>query len=357
MDTKPTFTVRDKDSGERLTYRMDQESILIGRDQGNFIVLASKRVSRRHAEILCEDDNFFVLDLASGNGTFLNNRRLEPKKKTLLRQSDTIRIENFEISFHTNGSAQPDFGDITDPDILEVKMIKKLLRTIDKENAPVLEVVGGPCTGQRFALQGKTQEIVIGRDPSCEFRIDTEMVSRKHARIVKKWDAVTIIDLASKNGVYVNDARIREHVLSDGDRILLGTVPLLFRNPTEQSLDFLAAQPPPKQAVPPPEPVPEEAGPRMPLQAATPAPSGDTGPRVARRAGKEVEAAPMPAAEPEEASGPTSMPSEEEATQDEAPGTEGVIPEGFQIRPIEIALAAAGLLILIGSIWALMKLL
>lgn len=73
-------------------------------------------------------------------------------------------------------------------------------------------------------------ENVVGRDPACAAVIDEADVSRYHARIVIAGDAVTIEDLASKNGTFVNGARIREKTaLTPGSEIGLGATVLWFR--------------------------------------------------------------------------------------------------------------------------------
>ena len=363
MNPQPLLSIKHRSRGEKKQIRMDRDSLVIGRDQSNAVVLESNRISRNHAEIRFEDGQFFVVDLESGNGTYLNNQRLAPHEKVLLRSSDHIRIEEYDIHFQINGTRQPDFSEITDPDILEVRMIKKLLRTIDKDNVPVLEIVAGDQSGRRFPLEGKTQEVVIGRDAACEFRIDEHMVSRKHARLVKKWDTVTIIDLASKNGIYVNDERITEHVLSDSDRILLGTLPLVFRNPAEHSLDFLATKPPP-QAEPA---AATEAG-----QEELSNPGARIARKVSRAGTEEYEARPAPAAKPEQAETKaaaeplTETPSR--AAEAAPPPPEAALPPTEEeeavagpfwrrFSTLELAGAAVGIIILLGSIWLLLKLL
>ncbi len=47
--------------------------------------------------------------------------------------------------------------------------------------------------------------------------------------IVRRGDEVVILDDRSMNGVWVNEERITEAPLQDGDEIRLGRVPLLFR--------------------------------------------------------------------------------------------------------------------------------
>jgi pSer/pThr/pTyr-binding forkhead associated (FHA) protein len=80
--------------------------------------------------------------------------------------------------------------------------------------------------GQRkdFALDpGQT---VIGRQEACDLRIPLPEISRKHTMLIVTGDAVTIRDLGSANGTYVNNKRISEQELSAGDHIVIG--PMVF---------------------------------------------------------------------------------------------------------------------------------
>jgi pSer/pThr/pTyr-binding forkhead associated (FHA) protein len=54
-----------------------QETLSIGRQNDNHIVLDSPRVSRRHAEIFQHGDHVFLKDLNSQNGTLLNGTKIE----------------------------------------------------------------------------------------------------------------------------------------------------------------------------------------------------------------------------------------------------------------------------------------
>jgi DNA-binding winged helix-turn-helix (wHTH) protein len=74
---------------------------------------------------------------------------------------------------------------------------------------------------------------VIGRDPDCAVMIDAPNVSRRHACIVVRGGEVTIEDLGSKNGTYVNGRRVREITrLDDGCRMRIGPVVVTYRHPT-----------------------------------------------------------------------------------------------------------------------------
>ena len=79
----------------------------IGRLSSNTIPLVDDRVSRRHALINVQDRHeFWLVDLGSGNGTYLNGRRVV--QPTRLRGGDKIEIGGIELRFHeAESSRQP----------------------------------------------------------------------------------------------------------------------------------------------------------------------------------------------------------------------------------------------------------
>lgn len=72
-------------------------------------------------------------------------------------------------------------------------------------------------------------ETLIGRGGDARISILGSLVSRRHARLVCSDGRVTIEDLASRNGVFVNGARLAAPaLLEDGDTVLIGTTQLTF---------------------------------------------------------------------------------------------------------------------------------
>jgi class 3 adenylate cyclase len=80
----------------------------IGRSATNQVVLESTKISRRHALVHSQSKNeFWLVDLASSNGTYLNDRRVvEP---TLLRDGDKLGVGEYQLRFRqpqTSGGAR-----------------------------------------------------------------------------------------------------------------------------------------------------------------------------------------------------------------------------------------------------------
>ncbi len=91
---------------------------------------------------------------------------------------------------------------------------------------PGIRVKNGPSQGQTFTIAEKP--LIIGRDETCDLSLQDKGSSRQHAEIFKIGDMCFIRDLESKNGTFVNDSRIGEEMLRDGDRIQIGGTVIVF---------------------------------------------------------------------------------------------------------------------------------
>jgi predicted component of type VI protein secretion system len=61
---------------EGKVYELDQETIILGRDVTNDIILSDAEVSRRHSRLTLSAQGYVLEDLGSTNGTFVNGERL-----------------------------------------------------------------------------------------------------------------------------------------------------------------------------------------------------------------------------------------------------------------------------------------
>ncbi|MBK9259415.1 MAG: DUF4388 domain-containing protein [Polyangiaceae bacterium] len=86
----------------------------------------------------------------------------------------------------------------------------------------VLRFISGKYQGSEVPLLD-THEIVVGRASDASIVLVEEMVSRRHARFVMTESDVTVEDLGSTNGTFVNGEKIQRATLKEGDRVLIGT--------------------------------------------------------------------------------------------------------------------------------------
>jgi len=64
--------------------------VVLGRGSDVQVVIADKGISRNHSKIFCRDDELWIIDLGSTNGTFVNDERI--KQPVVLKQGDYVRI-------------------------------------------------------------------------------------------------------------------------------------------------------------------------------------------------------------------------------------------------------------------------
>ncbi len=83
-----------------------------------------------------------------------------------------------------------------------------------------------------------TEFMTLGKDTHCQIHLEGAQISERHARIEKKDDAYLIRDLRSGFGTFVNDARVMEAYLQDGDIIRIGSQELIFLEKLEHEAHF-----------------------------------------------------------------------------------------------------------------------
>ena len=78
----------------------------------------------------------------------------------------------------------------------------------------------GPNLGKKYSLE---TTILVGRGSECDVVLSGDSVSRRHARLERVPEGVRVRDLDSTNGTFVNDGRITETTLMDGDHLKVGS--------------------------------------------------------------------------------------------------------------------------------------
>ena len=85
----------------------------------------------------------------------------------------------------------------------------------------VLNVVGGKNDGRDIVIS--VPRFIIGRGESAHLRPSSDLISREHCSISIKEGQVTIDDLGSRNGTFVNGAELSgTHLVKSGDSLRVG---------------------------------------------------------------------------------------------------------------------------------------
>jgi pSer/pThr/pTyr-binding forkhead associated (FHA) protein len=171
---------------------------VLGRDEAAAVPIPLDGVSREHARIQWDGRGWWIDDLKSTNGTFVNGEKVAHEK---LQHLDVIGLgRNADIVF--------------------------LLRALT-EAAPAARtgVVRAALTDPDGAVyEIAVGEFTLGRSVACNVVAVENAVSKVHARIDRSSDQVLLEDLSSSNGTFVNGTRVRTAVLRDGDTLELARV-------------------------------------------------------------------------------------------------------------------------------------
>ena len=173
--------------------------LTIGSGPENGILIPSRTVSRRHAQIIKSGTEYFVEDLGSRNGTFLNGQRVQ---RFPIRHLDVLSIgPDTDLIFLETGTAPA------------VSQPSESLRS-------TIEWVDGP-------LAGRVQEFAAGRRLILGRSVDLplEAISLRHAALTIADGGATVEDLGSTNGTFVNGKPIsKATILADGDEVSLANL-------------------------------------------------------------------------------------------------------------------------------------
>jgi pSer/pThr/pTyr-binding forkhead associated (FHA) protein len=207
----------------KLSFKGDYESVdltpqrlRIGRDKENDIVLDDDGISGFHAEFHNEEGNLFLEDLDSTNGTFVNGERIKGRQP--IKAWDTVRFESIE-------------AEVVDTEQSRPTVMKKAIGDEGQMDATAtwsLIGISEPVPEKVFPLADK---IVVGRDPSCEIVIDAETVSSRHAELELSGSTLSLRDLDSSNGTFVNGEKVTEATLKPGDEIKFDIVAMRVQGP------------------------------------------------------------------------------------------------------------------------------
>ena len=93
---------------------------------------------------------------------------------------------------------------------------------------PVLIIRKGKMIGKKFYLSYENP-MTIGRSDNCDIILDDITISSQHCRIIPQENKFIIADLKSTNGTFLNEKKIKQSYLREGDIIRVGETQLLFK--------------------------------------------------------------------------------------------------------------------------------
>ncbi len=202
--------------------KLSSDVIFIGRAKVCKITLMDKLASRKHVKIFKIDESYYVEDLKSCNGTFLNGKEL--KVPTKLNSGDVIKVGEHEIIYDTTSSKAPSLTKSSAPTTVKPNPDEVFEPSNDVAfGAPgtvyCLNITGPAGSFSKVLLKPIT---TIGRGDEADIHIDESLSSRLHCQLEIKASGLKLVDLESRNGTKVNNEFVNQHYVTIDDEILLG---------------------------------------------------------------------------------------------------------------------------------------
>jgi ABC-2 type transport system ATP-binding protein len=185
--------------------------LLVGRGADADVLISESDVSSRHASLAPSADGIAIEDLGSTNGTFVNGERVTASRELATGDKIQVGATVLEVRAPAVGAAKVGPADV------EMTRVRQI------PTVPMLEFVSGSMSGLKVAVGS---QLVVGRDRATADLLiegDTD-VSRRHAVFSPAGDGLTVQDLGSTNGTFVNAARIGAGAvaLTTLDRVQIG---------------------------------------------------------------------------------------------------------------------------------------
>jgi pSer/pThr/pTyr-binding forkhead associated (FHA) protein len=193
---------------------VDRPVCVVGARSRVHLPLDSELVSRCHALIVNDADETYVRDLASLNRVFLNGHSV---REARLKRTDVLRIGPYKfecVAGLPRPGVQSDGDNDWDSDGAQGSSATP---------ASVLQMEGQP---DPIPLESRT--LLIGTRPGCDLVLPKGAGTGVHAVIFRREGNYFLRDLNSGIGTFLNDQKIREAQLHNGDEIRVGTTPIRY---------------------------------------------------------------------------------------------------------------------------------
>jgi len=181
-----------------------KKSITIGRDNGCDIVINDSEVSKKHLRITLIGTLVEIEDLDSSNSTYIDGKKLDAHKKVMLQKNERLIIASEKNVYAIKGS--------------EVRKASPSIELIPKDSSlPAITIKG---------------RMTLGRSSESNVVIDNSEVSRIHLEVQLDNGKLTIKDLGSANGTYINGKKNevgKSIYLNKGDQLVIGSEDVVYQ--------------------------------------------------------------------------------------------------------------------------------
>lgn len=222
------------------TYEMDHDVLIIGRASDCDVVIDNLNISRHHSQIQKREGLYYLEDLKSNNGTFLNGESISSEMLTF---GDEIGIGKHTLRFdshsrlsraagslpaaspaHASGMDAADGGTV----VVKAEQMAAFQAKMTAARRAHLRVSGLKGSPPVVKLTGG--ETRLGRSAVCEVRIPGLFVGRTHAIIGRRSSGYHIEHVGGVRALRINGAPSPGQNLRDGDIIQIGRACMTFHD-------------------------------------------------------------------------------------------------------------------------------
>ncbi len=202
------------------------ERLNIGRGEDVDVTLDNAAVSRHHASLEMRNGTYYLTDLKSKNGTFVNGRKIE--ETVSVTEADHIEIGKFRFA---PVQVLPRRSSTTMPGDFEGTVYVAPKGKQDRATAgraPRLTLIQGKASPNGLAFEGK-ETVTLGKHADCNLRLSGWLVGKTQCYIVARDGDYHLVHHAGWRSTRINGQKIRgEQRLRTGDTICIAGSKLMF---------------------------------------------------------------------------------------------------------------------------------
>jgi pSer/pThr/pTyr-binding forkhead associated (FHA) protein len=214
--------------GGKQEFELSKPKITLGRGLTNDITIADSKISRSHARIEVDDQGRVKLvDLGSTNGSRLNGEKVVEAQ---VHPGDVITLGSSQLRYQYIPPSEDIGLTMIESEMDLDQTLADMVLPISLNDTEVDRlVVHTPMRTWEIKLDDTVDSLTIGRDPGNDIVLDHPSVSRTHARLTRDHLTVSVKDLNSSNGIWVNGVKSDEVALEDGMVLRIGFANLIYK--------------------------------------------------------------------------------------------------------------------------------
>ncbi len=226
----------NEDQGE-LRYGFEQSRILIGRSSSADVRIPHPAISLRHAVISHESSDYYIEDLDSTNGTYVNGEPIVARKKYKLRSGDRLALGGFGVFFDSGVPVANPVSADESAALARALLRARLEAQAHEEVWATLTCTQGEVSTTTLRLAVRDEPYTLGEGTDCDVQLGGLVVDGAPFNLTADWGRTVIYDLSREPRMLINNKPCNERVLKRGDVLELGSTTWRYDDAADKALD------------------------------------------------------------------------------------------------------------------------